>query len=1265
KNNDDFEGKPRSNSSKKSLQPGKPHKKPGRKSRSEKMQPSPKVNVPDDSDNGDVSGSLNGDDDAEYDTDPRSTINQRFGPRLLSPEIYQGPTINFLKRPRIEHEIRPTLGHDTEYHKMITQKSEATYNRFSSLDVQEAVRNFFHIWDSNDLISFNDKDTYMHAILEELILVPPHAFSACTILSSVDPITSHKLQKYGLFATTSIPKFHLVHEIKGTISSTSDIFGRGSGVPWTPSYAESKWVGISWIEKNLVTFLPPFVFKHPSFTLNDISTPSIFPPGKFPKNLFVDAREYASRDGRFIRSYCGYDKKIENSVCNAVLKSVIVMEDDPDFKLSIFSSKESHQNIGVENGGCSIVLNNRIRLTIFTTKPISPGEELVLRNDNGFLNYPCICEDNPECLASVSADEWEKQTNMEKQRNLLEKGLERDRLKQEELERKNRERDLEYDSEEKEMDIDIKSVIPLIIDDANENDDDENQNTSKKGRRKESNRKKKNRSEQKEIEMERESSPETETTHMRLKKRRPSGQTPEAEQSTHFNNPSRMSREDRKIFEEIARIERMEKKEMARREKKKGKEERDKDKDRKNSKKKKPRLNDEEEEEEEEPDEDMVSQKKKDLPITSESVETGEISIVGSTFTSAIQSRANTPILENPLEPKSQKDFSSTSLDLIESALWDQASRDDDIFVVEEEGIAGEIHMSTPTASENIVTPQSSPNQKTDQITKNTETETTPDATVRKVSLHEFLLKKEKTDIPGESKHESNQEESKPIEMPSEEIIPPSNHENFENKTPEIQQSKEISKNDYFPTTFPVASEIFSSVPRQLPASPPPQTNSYVDRSRQPSQEPKYARPSVVPPSIPGAMIDISNPQPLKYRPPTFNSTTIRTVHSDDTHNAEVSPAYRGKSFEKEYFSSTERIKSSPAISPIHSAPRHHFTKPDHGSERIPSERPPPTPTGQFHKIQQEGKVEFSTPVERSTFLNTRGPQNPQSIDRFSTKDHQIYPPRDPERSVEHYSHIDRMSDRSFPVERLPPADRRFYDRPTERLPDRPPLPMDRGISQRSSGQFGYPPPIPSGRGRAQYIRPDHHGPLSIPGPTRDSRDWDRDRDRERWSDWDRRERWDKMEKESYWDRPGFIDRRRRSRSPDSRRLSPPIRRWAPSDIVPRPPPPLPIIRSLSKDQLLGPRSPPYSYNYPRRPRDASPFDRPYDPANPDGIEFDPLDEDIRSRIQRHSHSLPLQDPNIRPSGTPTREGSMFRDRDADRDRDRGRDRLPDRMWPR
>ncbi|KAJ3226031.1 hypothetical protein HDU81_007537 [Chytriomyces hyalinus] len=293
---------------------------------------------------------------------------------------------------------------------------------YSSL-LEEATR-VFPDWSTDRICIISPSELHKH--LSDVKVVQQEIFSDS---SAPERQTRH----IGLFATKSIPTNALVAEITGTLTTPAQL-----NTLSRPSKVSQQWIyetrfqsqrhplfdaplhhqsnqqsGHSLLESpgyatrtNLVECVPtnpssdpfeisqsarvnpPFVFPHPARKLRFMDAA-----------LLVDSREDGCESpGRYARGYCAGDDAQRINSCNGVLRSVLV---------SASSSSAAEPETMDQLVLCS--KESRLRLCIFTTRDVAPGEEIVLwRGDPASVQYPCICDvDAEECLVDMGVAAFE------------------------------------------------------------------------------------------------------------------------------------------------------------------------------------------------------------------------------------------------------------------------------------------------------------------------------------------------------------------------------------------------------------------------------------------------------------------------------------------------------------------------------------------------------------------------------------------------------------------------------------------------------------------------------------------------------------------------------------------------------------------------------------------------------------------------------------------------------------------------------------------
>jgi hypothetical protein len=204
--------------------------------------------------------------------------------------------------------------------------------------------------------------------------------------SSVSGNSSGNHNQLGLFASVDLNAGSFVADIKGTICSSVDLDLAESRLSTNPAINlnEPNIVETLVKTKASVQILPPFVFPFP-ITL----------PGKENNSFFVDSREFGDFDGRFIRFSCGSPDSITP---NAELRAVLVIDeyeigDRPMYGRTVIDPSDA----STEAPLFPIMLTDRFKLCIFTSRKVFKGDEIILANTGSFIGFPCSCVNKETC----------------------------------------------------------------------------------------------------------------------------------------------------------------------------------------------------------------------------------------------------------------------------------------------------------------------------------------------------------------------------------------------------------------------------------------------------------------------------------------------------------------------------------------------------------------------------------------------------------------------------------------------------------------------------------------------------------------------------------------------------------------------------------------------------------------------------------------------------------------------------------------------------
>ncbi|KAI8827069.1 uncharacterized protein EV422DRAFT_593847, partial [Fimicolochytrium jonesii] len=135
--------------------------------------------------------------------------------------------------------------------------------------------------------------------------------------------------------------------------------------------------------------------------------PHIFRPSSHAERLVVDARGAGERGGRNVRRHCGAGKD-EDEVCNAELRSIITYQIVDPVPPEPAEPTETPRPTTRKSTIKAAPLNARLLLAIYATRDISATEEIVLgpalgsESDLKVAGYPCVCS-NPRICRTAKA----------------------------------------------------------------------------------------------------------------------------------------------------------------------------------------------------------------------------------------------------------------------------------------------------------------------------------------------------------------------------------------------------------------------------------------------------------------------------------------------------------------------------------------------------------------------------------------------------------------------------------------------------------------------------------------------------------------------------------------------------------------------------------------------------------------------------------------------------------------------------------------------
>lgn len=191
-------------------------------------------------------------------------------------------------------------------------------------------------------------------VMREKDLVNPSSFVTS------DQINSEGIQR-GLMATTFLPPARFLTEIRGVFSTLTDLDYQRDQLTAFPS-------------PDARTLLPPFVFPVCSYDNEP--------------DFYLDARNYSSHCGRFVRSACGNDLTDYKSNAKLVLVYSVTEEESGLFKS--FPGSDLTQEKKSEDFKAG-PLYKRLHLCLFTTKDVQAGDEIIIEKNDMYISFPCIC----------------------------------------------------------------------------------------------------------------------------------------------------------------------------------------------------------------------------------------------------------------------------------------------------------------------------------------------------------------------------------------------------------------------------------------------------------------------------------------------------------------------------------------------------------------------------------------------------------------------------------------------------------------------------------------------------------------------------------------------------------------------------------------------------------------------------------------------------------------------------------------------------------
>ncbi|KAJ8325828.1 SET domain-containing protein 3 [Batrachochytrium dendrobatidis] len=212
------------------------------------------------------------------------------------------------------------------------------------------------------------------------------------VYSIVDETFPSGARQRGLFTTHSIAANQFISEISGVLSCDQQLDAKERFISTFPMPPPLN-----------TTLLPPYTFYHPcdALKMNDETSGLKLP-------IALDAREASTGSGRYVRFSCG----CKNSpVANAQVHTVVCVTGQEFRELQSKQNKKSVASLSSDASTADtlgplskgqvilddemehpVLLNDRVRLCIFSTAPINMNEEVVLHMDSTrSISFPCAC----------------------------------------------------------------------------------------------------------------------------------------------------------------------------------------------------------------------------------------------------------------------------------------------------------------------------------------------------------------------------------------------------------------------------------------------------------------------------------------------------------------------------------------------------------------------------------------------------------------------------------------------------------------------------------------------------------------------------------------------------------------------------------------------------------------------------------------------------------------------------------------------------------
>jgi hypothetical protein len=139
----------------------------------------------------------------------------------------------------------------------------------------------------------------------------------------------------------------------------------------------------------------------------------LLPPFVFPvdnRYTFLDSRSFGSYGGRFIRSFCGNPNYDGPCKPNAILKPVVIINDEDRKSYSSIDTEINPDILPFTGDPELLSASTKVIFCLFSTRYIESNAEIILEKSQHPFLYPCVCQGNNDCLISKYLNQYESQS---------------------------------------------------------------------------------------------------------------------------------------------------------------------------------------------------------------------------------------------------------------------------------------------------------------------------------------------------------------------------------------------------------------------------------------------------------------------------------------------------------------------------------------------------------------------------------------------------------------------------------------------------------------------------------------------------------------------------------------------------------------------------------------------------------------------------------------------------------------------------------------